>query len=125
MADGVIITETHLPITTLPADWQPVGMGDFDGNGGPDLMWRNQTTGGVGMQLMDGAGVLETNVVETIPLHWRMLGVGDCDGDGKADLLWRNQNSGQVTMQLMDGPTILQTEVNVTTLPMEWWMPDR
>jgi len=82
------------------------GVGDFNGDGKADILWRNTSTGMVTMWLMNGTSRINWAVlVEPGNTDWTVAGVGDFNGDGKADILWRNTSTGMVTMWLMDGST--------------------
>ena len=80
--------------------------GDLNGDGHPDLLWQDSSTGGVvawflnGSILTGGAALVPDRGPETT---WRLGGVGDFDGDGKPDLVWRNESSGATEIWLMDG----------------------
>jgi hypothetical protein len=87
--------------------WQVAGLGDIDGDGRSDIVWRNATTGVVYAMLLEDSGVVEQGVVWTEPdLNWKIVAVSDYNGDGMADLLWRNEATGQVYMMLMNGMAI-------------------
>jgi hypothetical protein len=38
----------------VPLNWVLAGMGDFDGNGSTDILWRDNNTGTVAIWLLDG-----------------------------------------------------------------------
>jgi hypothetical protein len=81
--------------TPAPVDtaWQVKGVGDFDGDGRSDILWRH-TDGQVAIWRM--AGGVRTG--ESYPggkdtgLVWTIQAVGDFDGDGRSDILWRDRN---------------------------------
>ncbi len=88
--------------TTPPAvadlGWVVVGVGDFSGDGRPDVLWRHQVSGKNVVWVMNGA-VREAGTF-TVPdaftdLNWKMAGVGDYDQDGWPDVLWRHALSGR------------------------------
>jgi FG-GAP-like repeat len=84
------------------------GIGDFDGNGRADMLWRNQTTGRSVMSYHSTDGsVLSWPVVSEFinPVTTTALKVGDINGDGKDDIVWRNMGSGNVVISLMNGST--------------------
>jgi subtilisin family serine protease len=81
------------------------GVGDFNGDGKSDILWRNTSTGQVTMWLMNGTSMSTSATLATDPA-WTVAGVGDFNGDGKSDILWRNTSTGQVTMWLMNGATM-------------------
>ena len=77
-------------------------MGDFNGDGKSDILWRQSSTGSVSLWLMNG-GVIQSNAGGWIVgRDWVIQGVGDFNGDGKSDILWR-QISGAVAIWLMNG----------------------
>jgi hypothetical protein len=51
--------------------WNPIGLGDMDGDGDQDLLWRNANDGDVAYWVLDGHGI----VVRDQYLSWR------CDDD--------------------------------------------
>jgi hypothetical protein len=75
-----------------PPWWQLAGIGDFDHDGKPDLVWRRDNdTLEARVWLMDGANVKPGKSDIGLPLPapgWRLAGVADFDGDGTPDLIW-------------------------------------
>ncbi len=83
--------------------WKIVGLGDFNGDGNPDILWQN-ADGTPAIWFLSG-----TNVVQMVPLtnpgsSWKIVGVGDFNGDGKADILWQ-YTDGTPGIWLMSGAT--------------------
>src|SRR5438552_4464552 len=123
--NGTIIKpgEGYLRTVADPA-WQVKGVGDFDGDGKADIVWRNSTSGQNYLYPMDGTTIKPTEgSLRTIAdLNWQIVAVGDYDGDGKSDMLWRNSVSGQNYIYPMDGLTIKPAEGYVRTVPVGNWM---
>jgi hypothetical protein len=98
----LVATDTH---------WKPVGTGDLNGDGYPDLVWRHDTQGWLGYWLLVNNDVAETGyltVNRMSDLNWQIKGIGDVNGDRYADLIWQNTN-GAVGVWLMRGPVVVST----------------
>src|SRR5438128_8016338 len=94
--------EARIVSAGVPLPWQILALGDLDGDGKTDLVWRHGQTGDVAVWLMNGPLVVEAPIVATgAPLVWQIAGVGDLDGDGDADIVWRHTATGDVALWLM------------------------
>jgi serralysin len=114
MNDGVISSSSFVTANgasvAVDGSWSVAGIGDFNGDGSADILWRN-TSGETAVWSMNGpavaaSGDVTSNGVAVVPdASWSVGGVGDFNGDGKVDILWRN-TSGEVADWLMNGSTI-------------------
>jgi hypothetical protein len=101
--------------------WKIVGAADFDGDGKDDILWRNDSTGQVYMQLMNGTMIVGGGLFYTEPnLAWQIVALGDYNGDGKSDILWRNDATGVVYEMQMNGVAIAN-QAAIYTEPNTMW----
>ena len=113
-------TTTGVIAEEVSAAWVIAGIGDLDGNGKADIVWRNTATGDVGVWLMNGLRLGSTGVIAgAVPAAWVIKGVGDLNGDGKADIVWLNRDDGSVGVWLGDGLTLGQTGVIAGVVALE------
>src|SRR5262249_29420715 len=83
----------------VPPSYQVKGIGDFNGDGYSDILWR-AGNGPVGYWY------LRSNVViggvesggQDVNHEWEIQGVGDFDADGRSDILWRSNLSGRLVL---------------------------
>jgi hypothetical protein len=105
-------------IDSPPLSWVVQGMGDFNGDGKADIVWREVPSGAIGVWLMDGVN-LTAEIIGYQTLDWTLAGVGDFNGDGKADILLREVSSGAVIIWFMDGVR-LRTTTFVASPSSDW-----
>jgi hypothetical protein len=84
--------------TNAGSSWQIIGVGDFNGDGKDDLLWR-ANDGTVTNWLGSPGGGFTMNwdnfhIVDSA--DWQVAGIGDFNGDHRADILWR-KNDGTIT----------------------------
>jgi glucose/arabinose dehydrogenase/PKD repeat protein len=89
----------------VPLGWTVAAVADWNGDGQPDLVWQNTSTGQIGVWTMNG--VIATGAVAfapaQVPTNWRIAAVADYDGDGQPDLVWQDDASGAVGLWHMQG----------------------
>jgi VCBS repeat protein/Big-like domain-containing protein len=104
LRDGRLLTA---PLVADPA-WQIVGVGDFNHDGHPDLIWQNQENGLIcawlldGTKLIDGVWISPNQVSDR---SWKIRAVGDLNSDGWPDLIWQHESDGLLAVWLMSGIT--------------------
>ncbi|HEX6900080.1 MAG TPA: VCBS repeat-containing protein [Thermoanaerobaculia bacterium] len=112
-------TQAHTP-RLYPRSYPE--MGDFNGDGNPDILWYYQSTGEVYLWLMNGLASSSVHSVATVTdLNWQIVTVGDFDGDGKSDLLWRHRLTGDVRIWLMNGYLVTANNA-IDRVDRRWWI---
>ena len=120
--DGTTIKPTEGYVRTVPdQSWQVAGIGDFNGDGHADVLWRNSSTGENYIYIMTGTAIGPEGYIRTVAdQSWQVAGVGDFDGDGKADILWRNSSTGENYIYLMNGTSIASEGYLRTVADQSW-----
>jgi hypothetical protein len=109
-----IVLSNFGPPTLYPIGSTPfsVAVGDFDGDGTPDLAVANAGSGSVSVLLGKGDGTFRTAVNYAVGADPVSVAVGDFDGDGTPDIAVANLNSNNVSMLLGKGDGIFRPAVN-------------
>ncbi len=123
LMNGTAIASQSSPATIGDSDqnWEVKGVGDFNGDGFDDILWKNKATGQVFIWLMNSTAIASQGSPGSVSdLNWEIRGVGDYNGDGKVDILWRNKATGQVYIWLMNGTTATSQGSPATISDLNW-----
>jgi hypothetical protein len=104
LSSGVPVT----PAIVNPV-WRVIAAVDVNGDGKPDLVWRNAQTQAVTAWLMNGTQMTAPalfTVNAPSDLKWQAVATGDINQDGSADLIWQHAD-GFVATWLMSGKTFI------------------
>ena len=72
-------------------DRNVLGTGDFDGDGGSELLLRDLSDGSLYLgTAVPGGSSGETRIDDEPGADWRLAGIADIDGDGRDEVLWRS-----------------------------------
>src|SRR5438552_2127192 len=118
--NGWTIASGGLIRTVADQAWQVKGIGDFDGDGKADILWRNSSTGENYLYAMNGLTIASEGYLRTVDLAWQVKGIGDFNGDHKADILWRNSSTGENYLYVMNGLTIASEGYLRTVADQSW-----
>lgn len=103
--DGLTIKDSGIP-SNCPLYFDMLGVGNFDGLNGDDILFRDSTNGRIGIWLMNGKNISSQGIVGNCPTYFHYIGVGDFDGTNGDDLLFRDSTNGRIAIWLLDGITI-------------------
>ena len=89
--------------TGNPATSELAQVGDFNGDGNLDWLFRDPASPRHILWLLDGAfNVIETRDLDYVPTGGRVTETGDFNGDGRTDLVW-SLPGGDFEIVLQDG----------------------
>lgn len=95
--------QTYFPVAVGGGSgWDIARVGDFDGDGHTDLLWRNSGNGLVVIHYLTLDGIAGFQFLQSVPFaQWRVDAVGDLDGSGTEDLVWYEVATGNVVRWMM------------------------
>ncbi len=112
-------------LTEQSAHRELAGVGDFDGDGAADILWRDYDAGLAIVTLTSaGADAREIQLDAYLGPEWQLGSVGDLDGDGTDDLIWRDHWMGEnIAWRIVEAQVAATTslkalpELNATLQP--------
>ena len=70
--NGTALVRTE-SLPAVNSDWEIGGVGDYDGNGKPDIFWRNKVDGRNSVWLMDGLARAESlSLTRVTDNNWKI-----------------------------------------------------
>jgi FG-GAP-like repeat/FG-GAP repeat len=123
---------TLIGTASLPArtdlNWQIVGVGDFNRDGWPDILWRYYGTGGMNAvwYMKRAAWIGGAGIPARTDLNWTIGGVGDFNRDGWPDILWRYYGTGgKNAVWYMKGAAMTGTATLPALTDLNWQIENR
>ena len=103
----------------VPTNWVIAGLGDFNGDGITDILWRDTVSGTVGIWFLNSSlTVQSTTNSGAVPLTWAIAQTGDYNGDGTSDILWID-SSGNVGEWFMNAGQVSSSPI-ITNVGTTW-----
>ena len=90
---------------TVTGNFVVQGVGDFNGDGSIDILWRDTNSGALSIWFTNGTQVTSAAAVSTLPSNWNVAQIGDYNGDGECDILLID-SAGDLAVWLMNGATV-------------------
>ena len=121
-ADGSTLLNSKLLSDSIPG-WRIVAAADLNGDGHPDLIWRQDATNVPSVWYMggaDGSTFLSSKILSDSIPGWRIVAAGDLNGDGHPDLIWQQDDTNLPSVWFMggaDGSTFLGTKLLSDSIP--------
>ena len=99
---------TFSPSAPPDANWKVAGVGDFNADRKPDILFQHKVNGLLLVWFLDGAVVQSTSY--TVPSgptdpRYKVVGVTDMNGDRKPDLVFQHAETGVLCVWFMNGTT--------------------
>jgi uncharacterized protein (TIGR03437 family) len=110
--DGTFQASVNYATGTQPIS---VAVGDFNGDGIPDLAVANFSSNSVSVLLGKGNGTFQAAVNRAVGSVPYSVAVGDFNGDGKQDLVIANNTGGVVSVLQGNGDGTFAAAINYTT----------
>ncbi len=105
---GPLVLSTHMlnPGYVADLNWKICAVGDINGDGKADLVWRHEPDGALAVWYMNGSDLIAGVIVNgpaVSDMNWKVVGAGDINRDGMADLVWQNRATGSLAAWALNG----------------------
>jgi hypothetical protein len=104
--DGKTVVGSHA-LATPGQGWTARAVADLDGDGHPDVIFVNNTTGQADVYFyggLQGTSFVSSGTIGPLSLTgWNLVGTADINGDGHPDLILQNVSTRQVLVDFLGG----------------------
>jgi len=121
--DGATRTGSSAFLANMAKGWDVAGVGNFDTDGNPDIVWR-KTSGNTNNTVvwhMNGITAGVSSTLADMAQPWTIAGVTDLNKDGNSDLLWRNPTTGATLFWYLNGVRFTSASAAVTPALLAPW----
>jgi alpha-tubulin suppressor-like RCC1 family protein len=99
---AALVDYGSIGVTPPATNWRPVAVGDIDGDGSADVIWRHLGTGEISAWYLSATGAVLRGQSLGVPgAAWSVVNTGDFDGNGIHDIFFRNTATGEAAAWLM------------------------
>jgi FG-GAP-like repeat len=105
MRNNELVSHTAGP--TLPGGWSLAGAADFNGDGYPDYLLLNASTGQTVIWYMNGTNHITGRHGPVITAGYEFLGAADFDRNGRPDYVLYNPSTHQTAIWYMDDNLVI------------------
>lgn len=113
-------TSSAFLLPTVGGSWQIETIGDFNGDGFNDLIWREPNSGQNVVWFFNNTTYVSAGSLRSLVGNgWKIEECADFNGDGQLDLVWRNTATGDNAIWYMNGITYLSA-ASFTSLAPSW-----
>jgi FG-GAP-like repeat len=90
-----------IPVGIVGPGWVMEGVGDLNGDGIADILWRHSSGLVYVWYLNSAGGIASVNGLGTLDANWRMAGIADLNSDSNQDIVWIHEPTGSAYAWLM------------------------
>lgn len=101
----------------LSAGNTPLGIGDFNRDGNPDIMWQQAINRQLFYTRLTSASVLGNTPITPVPAENQTYAFGDIDGDGRSEIVVQNNLTRAVWGWRLNDAGNQATLTNIGTMP--------
>jgi FG-GAP-like repeat len=116
-------SNNKISIQQVGTEWKVVSFGDQNGDGKPDIFWRNKNDGSnvIWYNTSGNYSVNNSRWLQRINNDWEVVSFGDFNGDSKSDIFWHNiDGSNLIWLNNGDNTYSISNSVGLLSTGSEW-----